>query len=140
VAVAIGCSIIAALVPNGYARAWTTASVVSGVVAAAVHVAGFASDAAAPLFADAECALAELAIAALPVGATLLTLRTFAYEKTRALVGGSAAAWTGVLVLDVSCPAEGSGHALLFHLLPGALVVVVAMATRARARSHTQVP
>lgn len=139
-AAAIVSAIVAAVVPSPAGRSWALASLVTAFVASAIHLRGFAFASSAPLWQEAECALAELAIAAVPAIATVLTLRTFGYRRMRALVGSIAAALTGLLVLDLSCPADGAAHVLAFHLAPAALVVVVAMVIRAHAGSRAHVP
>lgn len=93
-----------------------------------------------PFFADAGCALAELAVALGPAAATIASLRRFAYQPRRAWLGGLAAGATGVLVLDLTCVVGSASHVLAFHLAPGALVACALVAARSRLTSRTFAP
>ncbi|MDD9941590.1 MAG: hypothetical protein OXU20_11160 [Myxococcales bacterium] len=131
--------LISAVSLGRLARQFRTTSFAVGALAVSAHLAVFWGPS-APLLHDADCALAELAIAAIPATITVLTLRRFAYRFPRAVSGGMAAALTGLLVLDLTCPANGLLHAVLFHALPAALVLVAAVAARARGVSYSHVP
>lgn len=93
-----------------------------------------------PLFESASCALGELAASFVPASFSVLLLARFAFNRLRALLGGTAAALTGLLVLDLTCPLRDIPHVVLFHVLPCGLVIAGFVLVRARLRSRTFVP
>lgn len=131
-----GC--VLAIRPSGRAaQAWALAfglAVPIGVVTLASHAPY------PPLFADWECALAELGIAVLPGVAMVVALKRFAYQPSRALTGGFAVGATGLLVLHVACAVTDLPHLLAFHITPYLIVAVVLLMARARLPSLTFVP
>jgi len=130
---------IAVVIPRRV-RLWTGVGLLSMVVAAFAHLATLSQGAGRSFFADADCALAELAIASLPAVATVVLMRGFAYRWERAIVGGGVAALVGLGVLDLTCPAGGFDHVLVFHLLPATLVGIVAALVRHRSATRIHVP
>jgi hypothetical protein len=98
------------------------------------------TDADAPFFANALCALAEVAVALVPAVATALVLRRFSYQPRRALLGGLSAGATGVLVLHFTCDVDQWQHVLAFHIAPCVLVAAVLVWVRSRLASQTFVP
>ena len=132
--------VIWAVAPASRARRWGLVALSTALAAAAAHVAAFSLGEESPFLANGGCAFAEVTIAALPGAATLMTLRTFAYHRARAVAAGLAAACTGWVVLDLTCPALGLAHALSFHVAPLALLVLVIGTVRARLASTTFVP
>ncbi len=139
-AVAVGGSLLGALIPGGHARRWIFVAFFAAALAVVSHLGGFVGTEGSSFWADADCALAEVGIGVVPAAATIWLSRRFAYSRTRATVGGLAAAMTGISVLDLTCPAQGASHAIAFHLAPAALVVLVAVYARAKAPTLTHVP
>ncbi len=137
---AIVSGLVAVVALGRATRWWAAVSAVTGAVGVALHLAGYELASTAPFWADADCALAELAIAAVPAAVTIATLRRFAFQRNRAILGGVAAAATGLLVLDLTCPADSMAHAFSFHLLPALAVVTIASLVRATMTSHTYTP
>ncbi len=137
--VALVAGVVAALTPRHLGR-WTWGAWAFVVVGTCAHFMTLRADSGRSFFADADCALAEMAVAALPAIATVALLRGFAYRTERALTGGAAAALVGLATLDLTCPAGGVGHVLAFHLAPALGVVALAALWRRRARTRTFVP
>ena len=94
----------------------------------------------ASVWADAECALAEIAVSLVPAVLTALALARFAFQWIRAWVGGIAAAATGALGLHCTCVNESVVHVIIFHLAPSLLVALVLVAVRSRMTSRSFAP
>jgi hypothetical protein len=92
------------------------------------------------LFADGACFFAELGVSLVPAAVSLVALRGFSYQPSRALVAGLAAAATGVLVLQLTCDVGTLRHLLAFHFVPAALVTIGTVVIRSRLRSRTFAP
>lgn len=137
---ATGSGVIATLALGRTRERFAVTCAVLFVLGAVTHVAQHELIWAAPWWAYANCALGELAMAMLPGVATTVALRRFAFQPDRALLGGVAAAATGLLVLDLTCPADGAFHALAFHLVPALVVVVIALLARRAISSRSHVP
>lgn len=137
---ATGCGVIAALALGRMRQRFAASCAVLFVLGAVTHVARHDLAWASPWWAYANCALGELVMAMLPGIATTVVLRRFAFQPDRALLGGVAAAATGLWVLDLTCPADGAFHALAFHLIPALVVVVIALLARRTVSSRSHVP
>ena len=134
------CGVIATLALGRTARRFAVAGAGLFAFGAVAHVASRELTWEIPWWASANCALGEFLMAALPALVTTTILRRFAFQAERALLGGVAAAATGLWVLDLTCPAHGAYHALVFHLVPALLVVAAALFVRRVLSSHTHVP
>lgn len=139
-AISIAAGLVASVAVARGSRWWAFLSLGAAGLGVVVHVGRYEMRTVAPWFADADCALAELAIAAVPAALTVAVLRGFAFEPKRAMVGGVGAAIAGLLVLDLTCPAHGVVHALGFHLMPALIVAGGAWYARSVMSSRSQVP
>lgn len=137
--VALVVGVVAAITPRHLGR-WTWGAWAVIAVGTCAHFMTLRAGSGRSFFADADCALAEMAVAALPAIATVALLRGFAYRIERALTGGAAAALVGLATLDLTCPAGGLAHVFAFHLAPAVLVVALAALWRRRARTRSFVP
>jgi len=131
----------AALAPPPWARWLNVAGLSAAGVSLSLHALHFGSwTGSSPWLGNADCALAELAIAAFPALTTVMASRHSAYRARGAVAGGLAAAITGVMVLDLTCPVEGIRHALSFHVAPAFAVVLLVWFVRARLSSWSHAP
>lgn len=94
----------------------------------------------APLWHDADCALAELGVSLVPALVMTRALSAFSFAPGRAWVGGLAAGATGLLVLHLTCPVGSAAHWLAFHAAPYVAVAWATAGLRARVPSRSAVP
>jgi hypothetical protein len=87
-----------------------------------------------------SCAVGEVMISAVPGFVSVLILQRFAYQRERAVLGGLAAACTGLLALDLTCHIHSVSHIAVFHVLPCVAVVYGIAEIRRRLPSRTHVP
>lgn len=138
-AATIGVSLVAAVRPGS--ASIRRAALGLGGVAVLSHLLGAATRAGhAHWLSEPGCAPAEIGIAIVPALATVAVLRHFAYQPVRATLGGIGVGACGLLVLDLTCHVPGVTHAVVFHVLPFALVVGALVGLRRRARTRSFVP
>ena len=83
-----------------------------------------------PFGAGIACAVTEGVVSAIPLLVALWITSRFAFDSTRAIVGGLSVGATGMFVLHLHCIDGGRGHLFTFHVLPWALVALAALAIR----------
>ncbi|MFZ5468082.1 MAG: hypothetical protein ACOZIN_01485 [Myxococcota bacterium] len=94
-----------------------------------------------PLFASgAPCAALLLGFSVVPAVAVVWSVKAFAFQPLRVLVGAASSGAAGQLALALHCPTETAPHLSLFHLLPWVVVALVVTAVRSRVKSETYVP
>lgn len=106
-------------------------------LAAAVWAAVDGSGVGGPFASGVGCAVTEAALSLVPMAAALFAMSRFAFDGTRALVGGLSVGATGVLVLHLHCVDGTAEHLLAFHAVPWALVAVAALMIRRKLPSRS---
>jgi hypothetical protein len=109
---------------------------VAGVAALAIGLAGLPG---VPLRAP-GCAFIEILAALLPVALGVRALRHSAFNVASAALVGVSTAAIGLVVVQLSCPEPGRSHLVAFHLVPWALVALVAWWVRRGARTESYAP
>lgn len=86
------------------------------------------------------CAVTESVVCIVPLLVALWITSRFAYDLTRALVGGLSVGATGMLVLHFHCLNGTVEHLVMFHVLPWGAVAVAAVAVRRMLPSRSYAP
>jgi hypothetical protein len=89
---------------------------------------------------DLGCLVSTCILGAVPAAMALASLRRFALDETRALVGVGGATAAAVLALHVDCPYGSIWHLAGFHVLPWVALITLGLAIRRRLPSGTFVP
>jgi hypothetical protein len=76
------------------------------------------------------CAITELVVSLVPLLVALWITSRFAFDVTRAIVGGLSVGATGMFVLHHHCSNGAADHLFAFHVVPWALVAIAAVAVR----------
>lgn len=119
-------------------RIATVALVVMVAMWASLGSSGFAPE--APFISGLGCTRLELMMAIIPLPVALWATSRFARDSLRSLAAGASVGATGMLVLHLYCPNGTFEHLLLFHLLPWALVALLAVGIRRRVPTHSYAP
>jgi hypothetical protein len=86
------------------------------------------------------CAITEGVICVAPLLIAMWITSRFAWDLTRAIVGGVSAGATGIFVLHLHCPNGASEHLFAFHVLPWMLVAVAAVVIRRQLPTRSYAP
>lgn len=86
------------------------------------------------------CGVTELAMSVIPLAVALWITSRFAYDLTRAIVGGVSVGAAGLLLLHLHCINGAADHLFTFHVLPWLGVALVGVAVRRSLPSRSFAP
>ncbi len=95
---------------------------------------------AGPLLGGKGCAGMEVLFALVPMAVALWATSRFAFDASRALVGGASVGATGALVLHLHCPNGTTAHLVAFHVLPWLALALIAVGVRRMLPSRSWAP
>ena len=93
-----------------------------------------------PFGAGVACAITESVISALPLMIAMWITSRFAWDLTRAIVGGVSVGATGIFVLHLHCVNGAPEHLFTFHVLPWMAVALAAVVIRRMLPSRSYAP